>query len=228
MCTSGSVDALRGRIQVCANPSGHYLGCAAECVYVLVDVDTHRSWLTHSWCTRVAFTAAARPPRPRGHALTPWQTPCPSPPRARHQASQEATGNSDPPGLHKHGLETAPTEPVAGWRSTVANGVVGSPPYPAWLCPPDVSALKFPAEFSILWRNRGIGRGGRCSEPKTQCLAGPPAPAGHFFSCWKEPLCPVRVTSPVPSSRAFPPSLWITGPSPCPSSDYSTEYPHSH
>lgn len=86
------------------------------------------------------------------------------------------------PGLHKHGLETVPAEPTAGWGSTVANGVVGSPPYPAWPCPPSgASVLKFPVEFSILWRNRGVGRGRRYSGPKTQPLAGPPAPAWTFL-----------------------------------------------
>lgn len=221
MCTSGWVDALKvvsRRVQI---PNGDYLGCTSDCVYVLMDMDMHRSWLMHSGCTRVAFTATARPPRPRGHTFTPWQTPCPSPPRARHQASQEATGNSDPPGLHKHGLEAAPAEPMEGWGSTVANGVVGSPPYPAWLCPPDASALKFPAEISILWRNHRIGRGGRCSEPKPQPLAGPPAPAVQFLSlsCESHLSC-----SPL---QGISPSLWTTGPALCPSSDSSTPYPHS-
>lgn len=88
------------------------------------------------------------------------------------------------PGLHKHGLETVPAEPTAGWGSTVANGVVGSPPYPAWPCPPSgASVLKFPVEFSILWRSCGVGRGRRCTGPKTQPLAGPPAPAWTFLLC---------------------------------------------
>ena len=111
-----------------------------------------------------------------------------------------------------------PAEPVAGWGSTVANGVVGSPPYPAWLCPPcGASALKFPVEFSILWRNRGVGRGGRCSGSKTQPLP------GHFLLCWKEPLGPVRVASPVLSSWASSSPLWTSGPSPCPA--LTTERP---
>lgn len=99
----------------------------------------------------------------------------------------------------------------------MANGVVGSPPYPAWLCPPSgASVLKFPVEFSILWSNHRVGRGSRCSGPKTQSLAGPPAPAWAFLLCWKEPLGPVKVTSPVPFSRASSSPLWTACSSPCP------------
>lgn len=68
----------------------------AECANVSVDSYTHRRGLTHLGCTHAAFTASAGPLRPHGHALTPWQTRYPGPPRARHQASQEATGNSNP------------------------------------------------------------------------------------------------------------------------------------
>lgn len=214
---------LEGRVQACVDPVGITLGAPLS-VSVWPHGRGHTQKLAHGFGVHTrSIHSPHQPRRPHGHALTPWQTPCPSPPRARHQTSQEATGNSDPPGLHKHGLETVPAEPMAGWGSTVANGVVGSPPYPAWLCPPDASALKFPAEFSILWRNRRIGRGGRCSEPKTQPLNGPPAPARHFLSCWKEPLCLVRVTSPVPSSRAFSLSLRPQVP---PSAPVLTTQPH--
>lgn len=58
--------------------------------------DTHRSGLTHLGCTHADVAASGSPLRPCRHALTPWQTRYPGPPRARHQASQEATGNSDP------------------------------------------------------------------------------------------------------------------------------------
>lgn len=78
---------LRGRFP---RAHGRVCGCLGGCA--------HTQKLAHALRlhTRVAFAAPARPPRPRGHVLTPWQTRCPSPPRARQQASQEATGNSDP------------------------------------------------------------------------------------------------------------------------------------
>lgn len=79
--------------QICGGASSV---CMLGCADIPVDVDTRRSWLMHSGCTLAwHWQAPPVPPRPRGHALTPWQTRCPGPPRAGHQASQEATGNSN-------------------------------------------------------------------------------------------------------------------------------------
>lgn len=125
-------------------------------------------------------------------------------PRARHQASQEATGNSDPAWASqtRSGDCAGRARSRVGKRDGQWGG--GVPTLPAWLCSPcGVSALKFPVEFSILWRNRGVGRGGRSSGLKTQPLAGPPAPA------WTFSLLLEGVTSPVPSQGIFltPPDL---------------------
>lgn len=70
--------------------------CTAECVALPRWTQTHTEVGPHLGCTHAAFAASAGPLRPGGHALTPWQTRYPGPPRARHQASQEATGNSNP------------------------------------------------------------------------------------------------------------------------------------
>ena len=40
--------------------------CLLECADVLVDVDTHRSWLTHSGCTHAWHSQAT--PVPHAHA----------------------------------------------------------------------------------------------------------------------------------------------------------------
>lgn len=161
--------------QICAGACSVYM---LRCVDIPVDVDTHRSWLMHSGCTLAwHWQAPPVPLRPRAHALTPWQTRCPGPPRAGHQASQEATGNSNQAWAPQTRSGDCPSRARSRVGEHVANGVVGSPPYPAWLCVPHASSPKFPVEFSILWRNRRIGTGGRGSGPKTQPLAGPPAPA---------------------------------------------------
>lgn len=162
---------LRGALPLCVRPS----------MWMSRWTRTQRSLLT---LTRGAHTrgirSPARPLRPRGHALTPWQTRCPGPPRARHQASQEATGNSDPAWAPQ--TRSGDRAGRAGSRVGEHSGQWGGgiPTLPRLALPSGASALKFPVEFSILWRNRGIGRGGRCSGPKTQSPAGPPAHAWTF------------------------------------------------
>lgn len=106
--------------------------CLLECADVLVDVDTHRSWLTHSWCTHAWHSQAT--PVPHAHVDMRSHP-------GRHDAQALPGPDTRParrrleipirPGLHKHGLETAPAEHAAGWGSTVANGVVG---FPTLLC----------------------------------------------------------------------------------------------
>lgn len=217
-----------GRVQTWANPRS--FPCAhAECADVPVHADTHRSGLMHLGCTHAAFAAPARPLHPHRHALTPWQTRYPGPPRARRQAIQEATGNS---------YSARAPQTRSGYCAGRARGRVGEhhgqwgggiPTLPRLALPsrrrrlcPEVSN----GIFHFAEKPR-IGRGGRCSGPKIQPLAGPPAPAWTFLLCWKETLRPVRITTPVASSRATAlltsSPLWPPGPSPCPA---LTTQPH--
>lgn len=150
------------------------------------------------------YTRGICSPWPYGHVLTPWQTRYPGLPRAKHQASQEATGNSDPAWASqtRSGVCAGRARSRVGKHDGQWGG--GVPTLPAWLCSPcGVSALKFPVEFSILWRNRGVGRGEDLLGSRPSPLLGPQPPPEHFPSCWKGPLGAVRVTSPVPSQGIF-------------------------
>lgn len=187
-----------GRVQTRADlrsfPCAH-----AECADVPVDADTHRSGLTHLGCTHAAFAAPARPLRPHGHALTPWQTRYPGPPRARRQAIQEATGNS---------YSARAPQTWSGYCAGRARGRVGEhhgqwgggvstlprlalPSRRRRLCPEVSNGI-----FHFVEKPR-VGRGGRGSGPKIQPLAGPPAPCldislmleGDSWSCESHHSC---------------------------------------
>ena len=171
----GFTGVMSSHGQICGGVSS---ACMVGCAGIPVDVDAHRSWLMHSGCTLAwNWQVLPVPPRPRGHALTPWQTRCPGPPRAGHQASQKATGNSNQawaPQTRSGDCLSRAGSRVGERRGQWGGGV---PTLRCLAVRLHASALKFPVEFSILWRNRRIGTGGRGSGPKTRPLAGPPAPA---------------------------------------------------
>lgn len=183
MCTSGRVDALgvvfrRGQIRG-AFPVRTPSVRMSQCTRTHTEVGSC-TWVArtrHSQPLLVPYTHTDTRSHPGRHDTQALPGPDARPSRRRLEIPIR-------PGLHKHGLDTVPAEPAAGWGSTMANGVVGSPPYPAWLCPPGggASALKFPMEFSILQRNHGLGGEGDVLGPRSNPLLGPQPRPGHF-SC---------------------------------------------
>lgn len=152
----------------------------AECADVLVDVRTHRSWLTHSGYTHAWHSQP--PPVPHAHADT-----CSHP--GRHDAQVLPGPDSRParrrleipirPGLHKHGLETAGRtrgrvgEPSGQWGGGVPTLPRLALPSPC-LCHEVSSGIFHFIEKPRDWEGREM------SELKSQPLAGPPAPAWTF------------------------------------------------
>lgn len=138
----------RGRVQIC----GELHLCARPSVRMSWCTQTHtevgsRTWGVHTQTSQpLAVPYAHADTRSHPGRLDTQALPGPDTRPARRRLEIPIR-----PGLHKHGLETVSAEPAAGWGSPMANGVVGSPPYPAWPCPPSgASVLKFLVEFSIL------------------------------------------------------------------------------
>ena len=207
--------------QICGGASSV---CMLKCADTPVDLDTHGSWLMRSGCTPAWHRQAPPvPPRPRAHALTPWQTHAQALPGPDTRPARRRLEIPIRPGLHKHSLETAPAGPAAGWGSTWPMGWWG--PHPTL----PGSAFSMPLPRSFQWNfpfygeTAGLGLEGEVLGPRPSPSLGPQPLPECFLSCQKEPLWPVRVRSPFP-----PPGISLTpGPQvpPCPSPDHSAPCP---